>query len=332
MAAVIVSAFKTENKNMARRKQDAPVFLPFLWLTFMGILAIFSFHHADIHWILANIGAMIFILPFIALVGFIVLRCSWKEEPFQSILWAAALIALPIYGYTHFVEKSSHNFPPKAGLRVATFNVDFYAEDTAAIDSSLQTLKDLNPDVLSLLEVNEHWLSRLPELEENYPYTYKALEDQERGGAGIVVLFSKYPLEETEIHNDGHVLHHKIKLTENDIYNLIQLDPMPPISRALVDERTASYDTVLELDLNQNIFVLGDFNAVSWQSDMQRLITKFKLSNATKNWPSWPSILPVVPLDNILVSQPIHSTHSSHVCTKASDHCIIYADLVNYLK
>lgn len=317
---------------MAKRKVDSPVMLPFSWLLLMGVVAIFSYHKAESHWLLANVGALLFIMPFVALAGFIILRNNWKEDFFKSFVWTAVFVVAPIYGYIHFTKQPIESFPPKAGLRLATYNVDYYSYDQRNIEERVNIINTLNADIIAILELNKPWIDEVRMLQDNYPYTYYGTEETNRGGAGIVALFSKYPILSSDVHNDGHIVHHKIQITEEDVYNVIQFDPMPPINRALVDARTETYNALMELPLANNTFIMGDFNAVSWQKDMQNIIGKFNLKNATKNWPTWPNPLPIAPLDNVLVTEPVHTSQSASVCMEGSDHCLVYADVVNYLK
>ena len=317
---------------MAAKQTETPILIPFLWLTAMGILAIFAYNEYEQSYILENVGALLFALPVITFWGFLFLRANWKENFFMCVLWTLILVAAPIYAYHYYTHQIPENFPPKAGLRVATYNVNYFNGSEESVNARLNVIKQLNADVISVVEGNTMWSLHLGTLKDTYPYSFTAPEQPNRGTIGRVILMSKYPILESTLLNAGHIVHHKIQLAPEQIFNIVQVHAMPPLNRALVEQRSATFDA-LETELPaDNLMIMGDFNSVPWQNDIQHLVQTHNLIKASGIKPTWPAVMPVAPIDHILVSKPAYSVDSKRLCFQGSDHCLVYTDVINYLK
>lgn len=315
-----------------KKEKKAPVLLPFVWLFLSFIITAFAFYEYTSHYMISNLGALLFAAPYLIFIGFLALRTQWKKHWFSATLWSLILFAAPVYGYYYWTHELPQEIPPKVGIRVLSYNVHYFNNDAENIEQRLNYIKKLDADILSFYEVNTHWDDALLSLKEDYPYI-KDSSDTRNHYVGKMVLLSKYPLGAIEgdtFHDAFHPMtalvtpHHQIEL--------VQFHPLPPVNEALHTKRNQAYKTLAEQTFTSPKIILGDFNTVPWQNPFQSLLETQNLKRASHILPTWPRFFPLAPIDHILIDNDLHSAQNGRLCLHGSDHCLVYADITHYLK
>jgi endonuclease/exonuclease/phosphatase family metal-dependent hydrolase len=107
------------------------------------------------------------------------------------------------------------------------------------------------------------------------------------------------------------------------------LDIMNTHLSTLFGERPAQVAAIVKELEDDELIVLGDLNCTPWSPAYRTLCVD--LRSATRRARSWPSKLPVVPIDHILFRGPLHvirsGTWSSGSARHASDHLPVIAEL-----
>jgi len=210
--------------------------------------------------------------------------------------------------------------PLATGTRVAHFNVLKYAVEH---DSVVQQALQVDADIISFQEVDAAWAQSLVKgLAERYPY--RIIESREHP-YGLAV-FSKYPF-----------LEHQTLLIE-DIPNLVgtvAIENTPvhfvashlkaPMSGAKFRRRQAHSRQLAEYvqSLDGPTFVMGDFNTVPWDVEMQAFVRRTELHDSRRGLSAtYPSTLPLaaIPIDYIFHSSDIDCAHFEVLSATSSDH------------
>lgn len=213
---------------------------------------------------------------------------------------------------------------PQKGIRLAFLNTKMqsrnYTDRRAFVANS-------HADIVLLLEAHPAWRDfEYPHLQQQYPFmdyakmgtqrkTLKAYEDR-------FMLLSKFPVINKERFLNQSLLY-EIQHPEKPFY-LLALHPLAPVSPKFLQERNESLQALAKLDLPQDkpLVIAGDFNTVSWQQPLKA----FNKQNAVGKWPTFPSILPLVPIDHILLPHSATVHYSRPVYVNGSDHLAVLAD------
>jgi len=173
----------------------------------------------------------------------------------------------------------------------------------------IEFVKDEQPDILVLQEVNKRWVDKLTVLFELYPYR---LIEPRSDNFGIAV-FSKIDTVKQELVYLGGVKLPSIESTfsvNDKIFSLITTHPVPPISQDYYQFRNTQLATVAKRmsKIDTAKVLIGDLNITTWSSDYQLLELNTGLRNARHGFgvlPTWPVNLSplMIPIDHILVSQ-----------------------------
>lgn len=151
------------------------------------------------------------------------------------------------------------------------------------------------PDVILLLEFNEHWRQHVSYLDDSYPHQILAPRTDNFG----IALYSKTPLSgAVEIYESNGLSFPYIvaKLTQKEI-TLIGLHPPPPIDAMHATMRNENLKLISNITGNtpaDNFIVVGDYNDTLWSAHMRQFLTSSGLkptSNGLKA--TWPRFLSV---------------------------------------
>ena len=181
-------------------------------------------------------------------------------------------------------------------------------------------------DVLLLQEVNEASARAIAHWTDDYPYQ---LVSHEEGPFGLAVL-SRHPLTDTEaLESSEQPLRYRTFVSwQGWRVGISAIHPMPPIS-PLYHERRAQ---MLEEEARwarsaaSPSLVAGDLNATPWSSAV-RAVVPAGLRRATRLQPTWPGMLPVIPIDHILTNDAWHVISSGVGPNIGSDHRPVIAVL-----
>ena len=167
------------------------------------------------------------------------------------------------------------------------------------------------PDLIFLQELSPQWFEATRPLQEDYPYTYTEVREDNFG----IGLFSRLPLD-TVTHVDSPPLDFPTiiaTLTINgESLTLINTHPMVPLGRANVEARNEHLESVAALarQVEGPIMLIGDFNTTVWTRPYRVLEASTGLRNSRKGFgvlPTWSTFMPfaMIAIDHALVSEDI---------------------------
>ncbi len=193
-------------------------------------------------------------------------------------------------------------------------------------------IKDLQPDILAMEEINERWLSVLKESLRAYPYS-RFVPREDNFGIG---LFSKYPFIRGEILQVGEAevpsIVAEVSLPDGRL-TVIATHPLPPggwEKARLRNEQLAQLPAIVK-QATSPVLLFGDLNATPWCSSYQRLLGDSGLRDASQGQgvlPTWPTFLPIflIPLDHFLHSSGIYVRKVALGRKIGSDHYPVVLD------
>lgn len=195
----------------------------------------------------------------------------------------------------------------------------------ADLDALHRWTNSMSADVLVLQEVNGAAAEAIKQWQD-YPHQ---LVTPEEGPFGLAVL-SRHPLSDTEaLESIEQPLRYRAFVAwQDDQIALSAIHPMPPISslyhvrRAEMLEDESRWARSVEVPA----IVAGDLNASPWSSAMRTVAYK-GLNRATTLAPTWPSLLPVIPIDHVLTSAGWQVVKSGSGPNVGSDHRPVFAVL-----
>lgn len=183
-------------------------------------------------------------------------------------------------------------------LTIASANLEVGKAD---LDALRRWADGRGADVLILQEVNEA-SARVIAQWTDYPYQ---LVTHEEGPFGLAVL-SRHALTDTEmLESIEQPLRYRTFVSwQGQRVGISAIHPMPPIS-PMYHERRAQMlqeEARWASSVTSPSIVAGDLNATPWSSAMRGVVPE-GFRRATGLQPTWPGILPVIPIDHILTSE-----------------------------
>lgn len=162
-------------------------------------------------------------------------------------------------------------------IKILSANVKFNNDDT---EDLLKLIKNEDPDVIYLQELNQKWISAIHPLNKFYPFNF--IEDP--GNEFGIAILSKTKLANKEIFNASEFKTPGLKATtifDGQTIELITIHPNPPISEELFESRNLIFEKVSEV-INQSeypVVVGGDFNTTMWSPAYKKLLRTSDLKN-----------------------------------------------------
>ncbi|NMF96149.1 endonuclease/exonuclease/phosphatase family protein [Aromatoleum toluolicum] len=207
-------------------------------------------------------------------------------------------------------------------LTVVTANLNADNQDTTA----LRTWADeLSADIVVLEEVTPGVVSQL---ERWKAYPYQTIHAQV-GLFGLAIL-SKHPLEDTQaLEEFGQTLHVRTRVRWRDTeFALAAVHPMPPLNAEYHTRREELFHTESNWATGSNLpsIIAGDFNASPW-SRAFRPFNNHGMRLATALKPTWPAVLPMIPIDHVITSGHWQVVRAGVGPRIGSDHRPAYAVL-----
>nr|WKN39563.1 endonuclease/exonuclease/phosphatase family protein [Tunicatimonas sp. TK19036] len=135
-------------------------------------------------------------------------------------------------------------------------------------EALLQLVEDKKPDLVLLMEPDQWWQQQMKPLEEEYEYTVLHPLDNTYG----MLLYSHFPLQQTEIHNllqdSIPSIHTYVTLPSGQLVKLYCVHPEPPVPghSATSTERDAELLLVGKMieKKKEPAILTGDLNDVAW--------------------------------------------------------------------
>ena len=242
-------------------------------------------------------------------------------------LFAAANLAC-IFPYYLPVDSTVHS--GSTALRFISLNVHT-ANDR--FDLVKQLMRDRDPDVVLLMEVNAEWIEAMEELRPVYPHQQVEPREDNFGIAlyskrafttcGIVYLGrAEVPSVVGEVEVAGRRL------------TIVGTHPLPPMSAAYTAFRNDQLDAVAQYMAAATgpKIVMGDLNTSPWSHCFGRLLSRAELADSSRGrgvHATWPTnlIWLRIPIDFCLVSDGIVVNDKQVGTDVGSDHFPLIVDL-----
>lgn len=234
-----------------------------------------------------------------------------------------------------FISPTPSVAPDAPAIRVVVMNVRVENDHYQDV---LRFIKNTDPDFFVIEEVDRFWLENLKQIVGTYPYCESAARMDSFG----IALFSKHPLSDSRILYLGPV---RLPAVCADItvhgrtVTVFGTHMLPPIFSDYRAHRNRQLDLTarflrrLRSDKeNQQLIVLGDFNATPWCGSFRRFVRSTGLVDSSRGhglFPSWPSVwFPLrIPIDHVLMSPDLICTNKRLGPHIGSDHLPVIVDI-----
>lgn len=250
-----------------------------------------------------------------------------KKFKWASISFALLVVTSLMVGTVYLGGMRQESQP--RDLRVMFNNVYFGNSDTQRI---AHYIKQEQPDIIALAEVNYALYTELAKLLPEYPHQFY----QEGAGPYELALFSKVPIENERAFFVGN---HGIPTIRADVVvnermmALYVIHPPWPMGSHYAQHRNdyLSYISNTALSENTPVLVIGDFNTTPW-SPYFRDVLKSGLYDSRQGFgiqTSWPAFLPAflrIPLDHALY-RGLTIVNREVGTSTGSDHLPVIVDL-----
>jgi endonuclease/exonuclease/phosphatase (EEP) superfamily protein YafD len=243
----------------------------------------------------------------VASIACAVILALYKNYKFTVVLFVVAALN-SVFIVPWYFSNSKYTFVNEQvdltllHSNVLTHNVEF--------EKFIDLVKQENPDLFVMQEVNQTWLSEIRELEKIYTYKYTIPREDNFG----IALFSKYPFKSVnEVKSDTLEVPSIVATIsiKQQLVTVITTHSLPPISNDYYHFRNSQINKIAELSGNHQgpLILIGDLNITMWSHDYRPLETETDLRNTRKGFgilPTWPSmyLLPIfmIPIDHVLIS------------------------------
>jgi endonuclease/exonuclease/phosphatase (EEP) superfamily protein YafD len=241
-----------------------------------------------------------------------------------ALAWNSALL-LPLVAPSMVVVGRS------ARLRVMTLNV---LTRNMRHGDVLQLVESEDPDVLSLIEVNDRWLDAMSPLGERYSTVHSV----PRGDNFGMAFYSRLPVDSIETLELCSAQVPSIAATIRTAgrsVTILATHPLPPIGAERAGLRNEQLAAVAEWAREQEnpVIVMGDLNVTPWSPYFRSLLRRGKLKDSGygfgihSTWRPGSTILGI-PIDHVLHS-PELLVLSRHVGPEVgSDHKAVVVELM----
>jgi endonuclease/exonuclease/phosphatase (EEP) superfamily protein YafD len=194
--------------------------------------------------------------------------------------------------------------------------------------------REVDPDILVLVEVDQEWLAAMDNLRDMLPY---CTSDPRSDNFGIALYSRKEPRAAT-LQRIGPAGVRSIVSEFGDgnrSFTVIATHPVPPQSRLGAELRNAQLEELGELipTIQTPVVLVGDLNTTPWSYHYRRLIRQTGLVNASRGQgirPTWPAFFPAfmqIPIDHCLCSDGIEVVKTHVGRDIGSDHAPLIVQL-----
>ncbi|MBE0545695.1 MAG: endonuclease/exonuclease/phosphatase family protein [Verrucomicrobia bacterium] len=221
---------------------------------------------------------------------------------------------------------------PAAGqtLRVLLLNVD---TENRRYDLVENLIRECDPDLVVLLEVNHEWMNRLDAVLTRYPHVCQEPREDNFG----IALLSKLPLENAEIVELGEAevpsVTAEFRFADRTL-RILGTHPLPPANRENSRLRNQQLEAIPEFLAARggSVILLGDLNVTPWSPHFQKLLRGTGLKDSARGFgwqTTWPaSLYPLrIAIDHCLLSQDLRVVGRSVGSKVGSDHLPLVVEL-----
>ncbi len=260
----------------------------------------------------------------------IVIPVSLLLRQYKTVVFFIIPAALNIILMAPFYMSRPANAADSSyNIRAMLINVDTFNEDYSLI---AQTIKDDDPDIFILLEVNHELLSNLTFLQKTHPFStgYNA-----RDYMGIS-LYSRFKLKDSKIMTFGKEeapsVFAEIETKAGNL-SILGVHPIAPWDKHYSHQRNNHFKAISNFinTITGPVLLLGDFNATPWSYHFQHMLKKSGLKNSSYGYgiqPTWPAdkLIFFIPIDHCLHSQGISILDRRTGPPVGSDHLPVIVD------
>lgn len=217
-------------------------------------------------------------------------------------------------------------------FRVALINV---LKKNDSYDDTIEFVKDISPDILVFMEIDEKWLNKLVALDNDYK---NKIISSKLGNDGIV-LYSKLPIikyEEISLTPKGRP-NFKITFEFNgQQFDCLIAHPVSPTRKeGKWEDRNIHIKNLGELanSAKNPVIIIADLNTSMWSPFYKSLIEETKLQNARRGfgihgtYPAPFALISGIPIDHILFDENFSCQNFKTGPHIGSDHLPIWADI-----
>lgn len=218
-----------------------------------------------------------------------------------------------------------------ASVRLASINV---TSSNKKLGLALKWIKEVNPDVLLIMEIREERVHEFDCLRSTYPHVIIKPRADDFG----IALFSRLPIRagSTVELGDSGVPSVEAELVADGIpFHIIGLHAIPPSTPNNNNLRNAQFQAAANKlrQLSIPAILCGDFNCTPWNPWFSELLNNTNLKDTERGYRllgSWPAWLPVfrLPIDHCLVSKSINVLDRQLGPYVGGDHLPLLIDLI----
>ncbi|MCB1044037.1 MAG: endonuclease/exonuclease/phosphatase family protein [Acidobacteria bacterium] len=249
--------------------------------------------HFRLHWCLVCLLSSIWLLVF-------------KRKWAWTAVLAAGIHAFP------FVAFSMGQGKPVSPFTLFSANVH---RPNRSVDKVMAAIKEANPDVIILIETDHWWVEQAHQaLTQHYPFECAIPRSDNFG----MMVLSRLAGDINHLELGSADIPSIIMRLEHDQkpLTLIATHPLPPISHHTTRLRNQQLDDLAQYvaGIDTPVIVAGDLNTTIFAHSYARLVSNAKLRHAglgSGTYATWPSYLGImgIPIDHVLVSEPLRGSH-----------------------
>ncbi len=230
-----------------------------------------------------------------------VLLAGWRRLTLTALLAGCAIVNSSVMvAETDYRAGVAEEYVPLA-LKIAAVNVYFFNREPHRIEA---WLRQEQPDVVVLTEVDGPWRPLIARLADLYPH-------QAVGRTAFTAMIARRPWESLQVaagpRRGQGILVARFDMAGTPL-TVIGAHPASPIHPRYALRRNAELDIVarLAIDSPGPVVAMGDFNATPWSAPMRRLVRGSPLRYADLTATTWPTFLPGwlgIKIDHIMVGK-----------------------------
>ena len=279
---------------------------------FLGALhpALDTFSHFRLH---------LAVILFSAGIIFLFVRRFWRGSLCMlvaAIALTTTMVALPW---------TSASIPPIADKPIySLFHLNLLWSNRMR-EQVIERIHEIDPDFISVTEVNNRWEPYLKSLDETWPHLVQCPEWQNFGG---IKIYSRWPFQNDDdfCGSYGSFVKTKVQLPNTKELTLGSVHPRWPWP-ASGPEQYASFQPILNA-LGKDALIVGDFNATPWSYSVRHFAGTGKLSSVGSiggTWlherlPAWTIRTFGLPIDLVMKKGDIHIISAKSLENFGSDH------------
>ena len=228
-----------------------------------------------------------------------------------------------------YFDRSAEIASSSPSLRVMLINVN---STLGEVDLVRKVIQDYDPDLVTLEEVNDKWVSELRPFMTRYPYS----EIKARNDNFGIAMYSRVPFIDSAVLYIGEAavpsLMARVSTPSGEL-TVVATHAPPPVNAEYSRWRNEQLENLpgVIARTGSPILLLGDLNVSPWSHHFRSLLEATGLDDSSKGrgvQPTWPTSNPVlrIPIDHVLHSPRIQIIGKVVGPSVGSDHYPVIVD------